>query len=82
MIVFPVSRDCALLQSEELVGSSGLEPPRINAYRSVTFKGRFRLTLLSQCLVGSSGLEPPTSRLSGARSNQLSYEPIDVVFAT
>ena len=28
------------------------------------------------CLVGSSGLEPPTSRLSGARSNHLSYEPI------
>ena len=27
-------------------------------------------------LVGSSGLEPPTSRLSGARSNQLSYEPM------
>ena len=26
--------------------------------------------------MGSSGLEPPTSRLSGARSNQLSYEPI------
>ena len=26
-------------------------------------------------VVGSSGLEPPTSRLSGARSNQLSYEP-------
>ena len=25
--------------------------------------------------LGSSGLEPPTSRLSGARSNQLSYEP-------
>ena len=27
-------------------------------------------------VVGSSGLEPPTSRLSGARSNHLSYEPI------
>ena len=27
-------------------------------------------------VVGSSGLEPPTSRLSGARSNRLSYEPI------
>ena len=36
---------------------------------------RFRLPELSG-LVGPSGLEPPTSRLSGARSNQLSYEPI------
>ena len=32
------------------------------------------MTYLS--LVGSSGLEPPTSRLSGVRSNHLSYEPI------
>ena len=29
-------------------------------------------------LVGPSGLEPPTSRLSGARSNHLSYEPIQL----
>ena len=29
-------------------------------------------------LVGSSGLEPPTSRLSGVRSNHLSYEPIQL----
>ena len=28
-------------------------------------------------VVGLSGLEPPTSRLSGVRSNRLSYEPID-----
>jgi hypothetical protein len=28
-------------------------------------------------MVGSSGLEPPTLRLSGARSNQLSYEPMN-----
>ena len=27
-------------------------------------------------MVGSSGLEPPTSRLSGVRSNHLSYEPM------
>lgn len=26
--------------------------------------------------VGLSGLEPPTSRLSGVRSNQLSYNPV------
>ena len=32
--------------------------------------------LFNKNLVGSSGLEPPTSRLSGARSNHLSYEPI------
>ena len=27
-------------------------------------------------MVGTSGLEPPTSRLSGVRSNRLSYAPI------
>ena len=27
-------------------------------------------------LMGSRGLEPPTSRLSGVRSNQLSYDPL------
>ena len=26
-------------------------------------------------MVGLSGLEPPTSRLSGVRSNHLSYKP-------
>ena len=33
------------------------------------------LIVLFGFMVGSSGLEPPTSRLSGVRSNRLSYEP-------
>ena len=32
----------------------------------------------SRILVGLSGLEPPTSRLSGVRSNRLSYKPIGI----
>ena len=31
-------------------------------------------------MVGLSGLEPPTSRLSGVRSNRLSYKPIFPAF--
>ena len=33
-------------------------------------------------MVGLGGLEPPTSRLSGARSNHLSYEPMLVFGAS
>ncbi len=32
--------------------------------------------LFQKFMVGLSGLEPPTSRLSGVRSNRLSYKPI------
>ena len=35
--------------------------------------------LLGRLVMGSSGLEPPTSRLSGARSNLLSYKPMLVL---
>ena len=34
------------------------------------------LTLTMNYMVGLSGLEPLTSRLSGVRSNQLSYRPV------
>ena len=47
----------------------------LNPCRSI-----FRLPCLDyshfRALVGLSGLEPPTSRLSGVRSNRLSYKPI------
>ena len=45
---------------------------RYNIANSVGFT-RFNASI--KTLVGSSGLEPPTSRLSGVRSNRLSYEP-------
>ena len=35
-----------------------------------------RFTFYTLPMVGLSGLEPPTSRLSGVRSNRLSYKPI------
>ena len=35
-------------------------------------------TPLTFTMVGRGGLEPPTSRLSSARSNQLSYQPIQI----
>ena len=37
----------------------------------------FALFSFQGAMVGSSGLEPPTSRLSGVRSNHLSYEPVN-----
>ena len=38
----------------------------------------FVLSIAHCFLVGSSGFEPPTLRLSGARSNHLSYEPVSL----
>ena len=40
------------------------------------FQDTIEKTLSSFSLMGTSGLEPPTSRLSGVRSNHLSYAPI------
>ena len=59
-----------------LVGSNSNHSP---TYRVLICSALKRFGLIPRPfgrLVGSSGLEPPTSRLSGARSNHLSYEPI------
>ena len=46
-----------------------INPPRLNAVTLI-------LSRKGSGKVGPSGLEPPTSRLSGVRSNQLSYGPV------
>src|SRR3982750_1604872 len=60
-------------------------PPRakVNSCPGVTneaqdpdFKSRFEIKKFSNSLVGLGRFELPTSRLSGVRSNQLSYRPI------
>ena len=43
----------------------------IKKYLVNTFNNKYKISL-----VGSNGIEPSTSRLSGVRSNHLSYEPI------
>ena len=50
------------------------------AFSPFVFYSVFKVQLRQRfrCLVGSSGLEPPTLRLSGARSNHLSYEPVSL----
>ena len=42
----------------------------------LSYAPTFLLLSAKTCLVGLSGLEPPTSRLSGVRSNRLSYRPM------
>ena len=50
---------------------------RLNTNCLLPNSKRFSNSLLSQKM-GLSGLEPPTSRLSGVRSNRLSYKPFPV----
>ena len=45
------------------------------SYTPTLFNSLWGLFLMRYAMVGLSGLEPPTSRLSGVRSNHLSYKP-------
>ena len=58
-----------------MVTSTGFEP--VNACVKGMCVNRFtNWPVIKNKMVGLGGLEPPTSRLSGVRSNQLSYKPI------
>ena len=63
-------------------GRGGLKTLSCNAERVFILPYKRSLCFLEFCsltlsgVMGSNGLEPSTSRLSGARSNRLSYEPI------
>ena len=58
-----------------LVGSNSSHSPTYRVLYAV-HRALGLIPMTCVILVGSSGLEPPTSRLSGARSNHLSYEPM------
>ena len=60
----------------DLVLADRLPPPRLS--RSSLDEFDSRIGTGGSPVVGSNGLEPSTSRLSGVRSNHLSYEPISV----
>ena len=75
---------CAL-SSLTFVSLSSLSLLRFRVSETSLYFASFLLVQFSRCdlweflkfpLVGLSGLEPPTSRLSGVRSNLLSYKPI------
>ena len=50
--------------------------PHLHYFCFSLFNFQVSFLARSLLLVGTSGLEPPTSRLSGVRSNHLSYAPM------
>ena len=71
---------CQLFNFHIVSGDEGIRTPdpllarQVLSQLSYTPKGAC-LIQFSLMLMGLSGLEPPTSRLSGVRSNLLSYKP-------
>ena len=59
-------RTADLLRARQALSQLSYSPINLMLYSQL---------FLGKELVGLSGLEPPTSRLSGERSNQLSYRP-------
>ena len=59
-------RTADLLRARQALSQLSYSPKVLMLYANV---------FMGEELVGLSGLEPPTSRLSGERSNQLSYRP-------
>ena len=55
---------------------SGLFLFSMKVFKPMSLSGPFLFSAKAFKPMGLSGLEPPTSRLSGVRSNQLSYKPI------
>ena len=84
MIVYAAQPRPRNFCSEVRLRTSSLKYMRL--YQGRLKKSFFKLTCMQfsrnnpglyyLCPMGLSGLEPPTSRLSGVRSNQLSYKPI------
>ena len=67
-----------------LVGLDGLEPSSsttlaLFAYPGALLRAGWKDRFYLFRLVGLDGLEPSTSRLSGARSNHLSYKPFSSI---
>ncbi len=54
-----------------------LSPSRTRHRPLVSHRDSAPLAVAGGRMVGSNGIEPSTLRLSGVRSNQLSYEPVD-----
>ena len=57
---------------------SGLFLFSMKVFKPMSLSGPFLFSAKAFKPMGLSGLEPPTSRLSGVRSNQLSYKPIGI----